>query len=85
MAPATEALPIDLHLLDRFPVVMDIVYAPLATRLLREAAARGCRTVDGLQMLLHQGVAQFRLWTGQNPPVEVMRQALVESLANRSA
>ena len=50
----------------------------------REAAARGCRTVDGLQMLLHQGVAQFRLWTGQDPPVEVMRQALVVALANRS-
>ena len=84
MAPHTEALPIDLHLLDRFPVVMDIVYAPLATRLLREAAARGCRTVDGLQMLLHQGVAQFRLWTGQDPQVEVMRHALVVALANRS-
>jgi shikimate dehydrogenase len=80
MAPETETLPIDPELLAHFPVAMDIVYAPLATRLLREAAQRGCRTVDGLRMLLHQGVAQFRLWTGQNPPLEVMHQALVDAL-----
>ena len=85
MAPATEALPIDPDLLDHFPVVMDIVYAPLNTRLLREAAARGCRTVNGLRMLLHQGVAQFRLWTGHNPPIEVMHQALVNALGDRTA
>ena len=84
MAPDTEAVPIDPDLLDRFPVVMDLVYAPLTTRLLREAAARGCRTVDGLRMLLHQGVAQFRLWTGEQPPLEVMRQALVDALTARS-
>ena len=66
-------------------VVMDIVYAPLNTRLLREAAARGCRTVNGLRMLLHQGVAQFRLWTGHNPPIEVMHQALVNALGDRTA
>ena len=85
MAPGTEALPIDPDLLDHFPVVMDIVYAPLTTRLLREAAARGCRTVNGLRMLLHQGVAQFRLWTGHNPPIEVMHQALVNALGDRTA
>ncbi|MDX9840216.1 MAG: shikimate dehydrogenase [Desulfobulbus sp.] len=85
MAPAIEALPIDPDLLDHFPVVMDNVYAPLTTRLVREAAARGCRTVNGLRMLLHQGVAQFRLWTGHNPPIEVMHQALVTALGNRTA
>jgi len=64
-------------------VVMDIVYAPLTTRLLREAAACGCRTVDGLQMLLHQGAAQFSLWTGREAPHRVMRQALVNELRSR--
>jgi shikimate dehydrogenase len=44
--------------------VMDMVYRPLRTRLLREAQAAGARTVDGLWMLVFQGLAQLRLWTG---------------------
>ena len=80
MAPHTEAIPIAPELLPHFPVVMDIVYAPLETRLLREAAARGCRTVDGLKMLQYQGAAQFALWTGREAPHAVMRQALIAAL-----
>uniref|UniRef100_A0A7V4LD09 Shikimate dehydrogenase (NADP(+)) n=1 Tax=Desulfobacca acetoxidans TaxID=60893 RepID=A0A7V4LD09_9BACT len=75
MAPEVDALPLDPALLDRFRVVMDIVYTPLKTRLLREAEARGCKTVDGLQMLIHQGAAQFELWTGKPAPLEVMARA----------
>jgi shikimate dehydrogenase len=55
---------------------MDIVYSPLQTRLLKEARAAGCRTVNGLEMLLLQGVAQFEIWTGLRAPVAVMREAL---------
>lgn len=80
MAPHTEAIPIAPELLPNFPVVMDIVYAPLETRLLREAAARGCRTIDGLKMLQYQGAAQFALWTGREAPHAVMRQALIAAL-----
>jgi shikimate dehydrogenase len=83
MAPQIDALPIDPCLLPRFPVVMDIVYAPLATRLLREAAACGCRTIDGLKMLQYQGAAQFSLWTGRSAPHEIMRQALLKELQSR--
>lgn len=83
MAPHVDALPIRAELLPRFAVVMDIVYAPLTTRLLREAAACGCRTVDGLQMLQYQGAAQFSLWTGREAPHRVMRQALVNELRSR--
>ncbi len=83
MAPDTEAMPLPVELIPRFGVVMDIVYAPLETRLLREAARCGCRTVDGLRMLLYQGAAQFRLWTGLEAPVEVMRQSLLTALAAR--
>lgn len=83
MAPQIEALPIDPALLPRFPVVMDIVYAPLATRLLREAEACGCRTIDGLKMLQYQGAAQFSLWTGREAPHEVMRRALLSALQSR--
>lgn len=80
MAPHTEAMPIAPELLPHFPVVMDIVYAPLETRLLREAAVRGCRTIDGLKMLQYQGAAQFALWTGREAPHAVMRQALIAAL-----
>lgn len=51
-------------------VVTDIVYAPLRTRLLETAAQMGCVTVDGLGMLLHQGVPGFERWFGQRPDVD---------------
>jgi len=81
MAPAHEDIPIDPELLGSFRVVMDIVYKPLETRLLREAKARGCQVVDGLQMLIHQGAAQFELWTGRPAPREVMARAAYAALA----
>jgi shikimate dehydrogenase len=83
MAPHADGLPIQPELLSHFPVVMDIVYAPLKTRLLHEAADRGCRTIDGLQMLQYQGAAQFTLWTNLAAPHAVMRQALMAELLSR--
>jgi shikimate dehydrogenase len=56
--------------------VLDAVYTPLSTRLLRDAEAAGARTVDGAWMLLYQGVEAFELWTGQEAPVEAMNRAL---------
>ena len=61
-------------------VVMDIVYNPLETRLLKDAAASGCRTINGAEMFVFQGAQQFELWTGQKAPVDVMRQAVLEAL-----
>ncbi len=84
MAPEMEPVPIAPQLLSRYELVMDIVYRPLHTRLLREAAARGCRTIDGLKMLIHQGAAQCELWTGQPAPVSVMAQAAYRSLASEA-
>ncbi len=57
-------------------VVADIVYRPGGTPWLAAVAGRGARTVDGLGMLLHQGAAAFAQWTGQEPPVDVMRESL---------
>ena len=82
MEPCAEAIPIAPELLSRFTLVMDIVYRPLTTRLLREAAARSCATLDGLQMLIYQGAAQFELWTGRAAPVETMSQAAYGALQN---
>ncbi|ODR81298.1 shikimate dehydrogenase [Haladaptatus sp. W1] len=56
--------------------VMDAVYSPLDTRLLREASASGATTIDGAWMLLFQGVAAFELWTGRDAPVERMDATL---------
>ncbi len=76
MAPRDDMSLVPADALKNYQVVMDIVYAPLRTKLLQEAEAAGCRTVNGLEMLLFQGVAQFELWTGLEAPVEVMREAL---------
>lgn len=78
MVPAVVQTPIASNLLGNFSVVMDIVYAPLQTRLLREAREAGCEVIDGLAMLLYQGAAQFELWTGREAPLAVMRAVLAE-------
>lgn len=57
-------------------IVYDIVYTPPETRLLQAAAEKDCHTIGGLGMLIHQGAIAFEKWTGINPPVEIMRQAL---------
>jgi shikimate dehydrogenase len=56
--------------------VLDAVYSPIDTRLLREARAVGATTVDGAWMLLFQGVEAFERWTDREAPVEVMNEAL---------
>jgi shikimate dehydrogenase len=60
--------------------VYDMVYKPAETRLLTLAKAAGCKTSNGLGMLLHQGAAAFEIWTGQTAPVDVMRRALEENI-----
>ena len=61
--------------------VMDIVYNPYETRLLREARARGVRTVPGLEMFVNQAILQFEAWTGESAPGEAMRQVVLDHLA----
>jgi shikimate dehydrogenase len=61
--------------------VMDIIYTPLQTRLLKEATAAGCDTINGLPMFIYQGAFQFELWTGMQAPIEVMREAVSDILA----
>lgn len=64
--------------LSRDAVVTDIVYTPLETRLLKTAREMGCRTVDGLGMLLYQGVPGFERWFGIRPEVdEALRRAVL--------
>jgi shikimate dehydrogenase len=60
--------------------VMDAVYSPLETRLLRDAERAGATTVDGAWMLLYQGVAAFERWTGRSAPVDAMNRAVRDAL-----
>lgn len=82
MHPAQDELPIDRELIPRRAIVNDIVYNPARTKLLQVAEAKGCRIVPGLGMLVYQGVAGFRKWTGAEAPVDVMFD-VVESRTNR--
>jgi shikimate dehydrogenase len=65
-------------------VVLDVVYAPWPTPFAAAAEAAGARVVGGLEMLLHQAVAQVELMTGLTPPVDVMRDALDAAVAARA-
>jgi shikimate dehydrogenase len=60
--------------------VFDIVYNPLETRLLREAKAAGAKTISGVLMLVYQGAEAFRLWTGVEPPADLMKKTVLEAL-----
>jgi len=71
-----DPLPVPPAALRRGQTVVDIVCCPRRTPLLIAASAAGARTVDGLQMLLHQGALAFSLWTGREAPSTVMRRAL---------
>ena len=72
--------PVPAELLHGGLAVLDAVYAPLETRLLRDAADAGAKTVDGAWMLLFQGVEAFERWTGEQAPVEAMNGALRDRL-----
>jgi 3-dehydroquinate dehydratase/shikimate dehydrogenase len=61
-------------------ILMDLIYRPLRTKLLRTAAEKGIRTVSGVEMLLAQGFAQWELWTGKPAPEAVMRRAVMTKL-----
>ncbi len=75
MAPDTDATPVpDPSCFHPELLVSDIIYNPRCTRLLQEAREYGCKTFNGMYMLLYQGAAAFRIWTGQDMPVEEIRK-----------
>ena len=60
-------------------VVMDVVYTPLRTRLLETAEQKGCTTIDGLSMFIAQAAAQFELWTGMIPDMDLLRNIVIKN------
>jgi len=80
----TTEVPLDVSLLCPDQVVADVVYHPLDTALLIAARRAGCRTVDGLAMLVHQAVLQHELWTGRRPDPALLRAAADAELTRRA-
>ena len=75
-----DASPVPADALHGDLTVMDAVYTPLETRLLRDAERAGATTVDGAWMLLYQGAEAFERWTGREAPIDAMNQALRDHL-----
>ncbi len=76
--------PLSKALLHQDLIVMDLVYNPLETQLLRDAREVGCKTVEGADILVRQGAESLQIWTGRRAPVEVMRNAVYHALGERA-
>ncbi len=73
-----DPLPLDVSMLKNHQIICDLIYKE--TPLLQKASAIGCKTLNGMGMLLWQGVFAFEEWTGIQPPVEVMKKALMKQI-----
>ena len=83
MSPHIDASPVDKSLMQKFKtdaIAYDLIYTPNPTQFLKLAQARGATAIDGLEMLLQQGVAALEIWLQQPVPVDVMRDSLKEYL-----
>jgi shikimate dehydrogenase len=74
-------LPFSSDHLRAYACVVDLVYRDGGTELLHQAERRGCRCVDGLEILVHQGARSFEIWTGRTAPLDVMRRAARSELS----
>ncbi len=83
MHPDTDRTLVTADMMHTGQVIFDIVYSPLETCLLREAKKAGAVTIDGIKMLVLQGAESFRIWTGIEPPVDVMEQAVRDVLGRK--
>lgn len=80
MKGAPGEMPVPLETLREGVTVLETIYNPRKTLFLERAEALGCTTISGLEMFLRQGAEQLRLWTGLEPPLDIMRHALCEEL-----
>ena len=80
MSPDIDNTPVPKRIFHEDMTVMDIIYTPRQTRLIKEAREAGCETINGLPMFVHQGAFQFELWTGMKAPVEAMWAAVDDAL-----
>lgn len=71
--------PISADAIKKEHIVFDIIYTPYETQLLKLAKEKGAQVIHGTEMLLYQGLAQFKLYTGKDVPEEIMRKAILEN------
>lgn len=83
MFATADKTPFPKEIIRKEQVCFDATYNPPKTRFLLDAEELGCTTLNGLGMSLHQGAAQIKLWTGQDAPVDVMRDELMAILAGK--
>ncbi|MGQ3683617.1 MAG: shikimate dehydrogenase [Candidatus Loosdrechtia sp.] len=80
MFPGVNETPVDKNILKPNMIVFDTIYNPKETKLLRDARDKGCITIGGMPMFVHQAAAQFKLWTGKTPPLEVIGKIAYKGL-----
>jgi len=83
MYPHVEESPVDavaMQAIKENAIAYDLIYTPNPTQFLQQAKQQGAIAIDGLEMLVQQGVAAFKIWIGQTPPVDIMRQSLQQHL-----
>jgi shikimate dehydrogenase len=83
VGPDVHQTPATVDQLVGVSLVYDLVYNPNETLLLKHAREAGCKTLDGLKMLVAQAALQFELWTGKSAPVDVMRAAASNALTQQ--
>jgi len=81
MYPHNDKSPLEAKALRDYKYVMDVIYNPLKTKILRDAEAQGCIVFPGLDMFVHQAAEQIRLWTGREPNQALMKKTVLERLA----
>jgi len=80
MFPETDKIPVEPTDLVPGKVVMDIIYNPLKTALLKECEKIGCSIIDGVSMFVHQGAAKFEIWTEIKSTIGIMRKTVILAL-----
>lgn len=83
MPPEVDDTPVrSINCFHEGQILVDLVYNPLETKLIRAAKSRGAKTISGLEMLLHQGARSFELWTNRKMPLQKVRRTLRAYLSN---
>lgn len=80
MYPEIDQSPVDADVTAGYEYVMDVIYNPLKTKIMRDAENANCRALSGLDMFVHQGAEQIKLWTGREPDRLMMKKVVEERL-----
>ncbi len=83
MHPKIEETPLPKEFLKSKHIIFDAVYNPLKTRLIQEAEEVGCKTISGVNMLVHQGAQSLRIWLGIEPPIQAMKDEVLKKLKQK--